>query len=95
MNQTVVNIDGKAWTIRELRVRDRISAASAIARGYGDGDGLVVIVAAGVVSCEGLDLPAQPHERMTAIEDSDIFEVSTPELDDVVRLEDRYGRIEK
>jgi mannose-6-phosphate isomerase len=36
-----------------------------------------------------------PHtiHRMTAIEDSDIFEVSTPELDDVVRLEDRYGRI--
>jgi mannose-6-phosphate isomerase len=31
--------------------------------------------------------------RMTAIEDCDIFEVSTPELDDVVRLEDRYGRI--
>jgi quercetin dioxygenase-like cupin family protein len=30
--------------------------------------------------------------RMTAIEDSDIFEVSTPETDDVVRLEDRYGR---
>ncbi len=33
--------------------------------------------------------------RMTAIEDSDIFEVSTPELDDVVRLEDRYGREDK
>jgi mannose-6-phosphate isomerase len=30
--------------------------------------------------------------RMTAAEDCDIFEVSTPELDDVVRLEDRYGR---
>ena len=30
--------------------------------------------------------------RMTAIQDCDIFEVSTPELDDVVRLEDRYGR---
>ena len=30
--------------------------------------------------------------RMTAIEDSDIFEVSTPELHDVVRIEDRYGR---
>ncbi len=30
--------------------------------------------------------------RMTAIEDCDIIEVSTPELDDVVRLEDRYGR---
>ena len=30
--------------------------------------------------------------RMTAIDDCDIIEVSTPELDDVVRLEDRYGR---
>ena len=30
--------------------------------------------------------------RMTALEDSDIMEVSTTELDDVVRLEDRYGR---
>jgi len=30
--------------------------------------------------------------RMTAIEDSDILEASTPELHDVVRLEDRYGR---
>lgn len=27
-----------------------------------------------------------------AIEDSVVLEVSTPELDDVVRLEDRYGR---
>jgi quercetin dioxygenase-like cupin family protein len=32
--------------------------------------------------------------RMTAVEDCDVFEVSTPELDDVVRLEDRYGRVE-
>ena len=30
--------------------------------------------------------------RMTAITDCDVFEVSTPELHDVVRLEDRYGR---
>ena len=36
-------------------------------------------------------VPPTVH-RMTAIEDCDIFEVSTPELDDVVRLEDRYGR---
>ena len=32
------------------------------------------------------------RHRMIAIEDCDIVEVSTPELDDVVRLEDRYGR---
>jgi mannose-6-phosphate isomerase len=30
--------------------------------------------------------------RMTALEDSDVFEVSTADTDDVVRLEDRYGR---
>ena len=29
------------------------------------------------------------------LEDTVILEVSTPELDDVVRLEDRYGRAEK
>lgn len=31
--------------------------------------------------------------RMEALEDTDILEVSTPELEDVVRLEDRYGRV--
>ena len=35
--------------------------------------------------------PGTVH-RVTAIEDTTILEVSTPELDDVVRLEDRYGR---
>ena len=35
--------------------------------------------------------PGRRH-RMTAVSDVDIFEVSTPEIDDVVRLEDRYGR---
>jgi mannose-6-phosphate isomerase len=35
--------------------------------------------------------PGMVH-RMTALEDCDILEVSTPELEDVVRLEDRYGR---
>ena len=39
-----------------------------------------------------LHIPAGTVHRVTAIEDADIFEVSTPELDDVVRLEDRYGR---
>ena len=32
------------------------------------------------------------RHRMTALEDTEVLEVSTPELDDVVRLEDRYGR---
>jgi mannose-6-phosphate isomerase len=35
--------------------------------------------------------PGTVH-RVTALEDTRILEVSTPHLDDVVRLEDRYGR---
>lgn len=36
-------------------------------------------------------VPGTVH-RMEAVTDVDILEASTPELDDVVRLEDRYGR---
>lgn len=36
--------------------------------------------------------PGMKH-RMRAVEECDVLEVSTPELDDVVRLEDRYGRV--
>jgi len=35
--------------------------------------------------------PGTVH-RVTAIEDTTIIEVSTPQLDDIVRLEDLYGR---
>ncbi len=35
--------------------------------------------------------PGTVH-RVKALEDTTILEVSTPQLDDVVRLEDRYGR---
>ena len=35
--------------------------------------------------------PGTVH-RLTAVEDTTILEVSTPQLDDVVRLEDDYGR---
>jgi mannose-6-phosphate isomerase-like protein (cupin superfamily) len=36
----------------------------------------------------------RPHtvHRITAVEDTTILEVSTPQLGDVVRLEDSYGR---
>ena len=39
-----------------------------------------------------IDLPPGTVHRMQALEDSRIFEVSTLDLDDVVRLEDDYGR---
>jgi mannose-6-phosphate isomerase-like protein (cupin superfamily) len=36
-------------------------------------------------------MPGRRH-RMTAVENTDVLEVSTPDMDDVVRVEDRYGR---
>ena len=38
-------------------------------------------------------IPPGTVHRMEALEDSVLLEVSTPDLDDVIRLEDRYGRI--
>ncbi len=37
-------------------------------------------------------VPGRRH-RFIAIEDTDLIEASSPEIDDVVRLEDRYGRV--
>ena len=41
---------------------------------------------------EAFHIPPRMIHRMEAVRDTDVAEVSTPELDDVVRLEDRYGR---
>ena len=41
---------------------------------------------------EAHHVPAGRKHRMIALEDCEVFEVSTPELDDVVRLEDDFGR---
>lgn len=41
---------------------------------------------------EAHHIPVGRKHRMIAVEDCNVFEVSTPQLDDVVRLEDSYGR---
>lgn len=41
---------------------------------------------------EGIRIPPFTKHRMIAVEDCEVLEVSTPELSDVVRLEDLYGR---
>ncbi len=41
---------------------------------------------------EPFHIAALLRHRMIAIEDTDVLEVSTPEIDDVVRIDDRYGR---
>jgi mannose-6-phosphate isomerase len=42
---------------------------------------------------QSFHIPTGTVHRMIAETDCDILEVSTPHLDDVVRLEDRYDRI--
>ena len=53
-----------------------------------DGDRREVALRAG----EAFHIPPRLIHRMEAVVDTDVAEVSTPELEDVVRLEDRYGR---
>ncbi|HEU4886688.1 MAG TPA: cupin domain-containing protein [Thermoanaerobaculia bacterium] len=42
---------------------------------------------------EAFHVPPRLIHRMLAVVDTDVAEVSTTELHDVVRLEDRYGRV--
>ena len=39
-----------------------------------------------------LHIPPGAVHRLEAVTDCNFFEVSTPQLDDIVRLDDRYGR---
>ncbi len=41
---------------------------------------------------ESFHIPTGMKHRMIGVDDTQVVEVSTPELDDVVRIEDRYGR---
>jgi mannose-6-phosphate isomerase len=41
---------------------------------------------------ESVRIPPRLIHQIEAVVDSDVLEASTPELDDLVRLQDRYGR---
>jgi mannose-6-phosphate isomerase len=41
---------------------------------------------------ESMHIPPKLIHQIEAVVDSDVLEASTPELDDLVRLNDRYGR---
>jgi mannose-6-phosphate isomerase-like protein (cupin superfamily) len=71
----------EAWYIQSGRAKLELGQA-------GEGVLSEEIVAAG--AC--FRYPPGTVHRVTALEDTMIVEVSTPHLDDVVRLEDRYGR---
>jgi mannose-6-phosphate isomerase len=74
-------VKDEAWYVLEGRAELELGAA-------GEGALNTEVVAAGA----SFHFPPGTVHRLRAIEDTTILEVSTPELDDVVRLEDRYGR---
>ena len=41
---------------------------------------------------DSVRIPPGLIHQIEAVEDSDVLEASSPEIDDLVRLEDRYGR---
>ena len=71
----------ESWYIQSGRARLELGST---------GDAVLneVVIAAG----EAFHYPPGTLHRVTALEDTTILEVSTPHLDDVVRLEDAYGR---
>jgi mannose-6-phosphate isomerase len=75
------NVKDESWYILEGRVELELGAP---------GQGVLSSEVVGAGASFRLE-PGTVH-RLRAIEDTTIVEVSTPELDDVVRLEDVYGR---
>ena len=75
------NVKDEAWYVESGRAQLELGEA-------GQGVLDTEVIAAGAAFHF---VPGTVH-RVTALEDTTIVEVSTPHLDDVVRLEDRYGR---
>ena len=75
------NVKDESWYVLEGRAKLQLGTA---------GQGMLEegVIAAG----SAFRLPPGTVHRISALEDTRILEVSTPHLDDVVRLEDSYGR---
>jgi len=75
------NEKDEAWYVLEGRARLELGKP---------GEGILAeeVIAAG----QAFHFPPGTVHRLTALADTRIIEVSTPQLDDVVRLEDNYGR---
>ena len=55
-------------------------------------EGSGTLVSRRFMAGETVHIPPKLVHQIEAVQDSDVLEASTPELDDLVRLEDRYGR---
>ena len=70
----------ESWLVREGRARLELGEVG--------GELETVEIGAG----DAFHFPPGTVHRVTALEDTLVIEISTPQLDDVVRVEDRYGR---
>jgi mannose-6-phosphate isomerase len=73
-------VKDESWLVREGRARLEL------------GMGADELEELEIVAGDAFHLRPGTLHRLTAIEDTLVIEVSTPHLDDVVRLGDRYGR---
>ena len=74
-------VKDESWYVQEGRAELELSSV-------GDADREQVEIRAG----DCFRFPPRTVHRLRALEDTLVIEVSTPEIDDVVRLEDIYGR---
>lgn len=70
----------ESWLVHEGRARLELGEVGG------------TLTAREITAGDAFRYPPGTVHRVTAIEDTLILEVSTPHLDDVVRLEDAYGR---
>jgi mannose-6-phosphate isomerase len=75
------NVKDESWLVHEGRAEIELAAA---------GETITAREIVGPGAAFRFE-PGTVH-RVRALEDTTIFEVSTPDVDDIVRLEDHYGR---
>jgi mannose-6-phosphate isomerase-like protein (cupin superfamily) len=78
------NQKDESWFVQSGRAELEMAAP-------GDAIGQAEIVGAGAA----FRIPPGTVHRITALEDTTVLEVSTPHLEDIVRLEDLYGRADE
>ena len=86
---------GEKLSLQFHRKKDETIYISAGYINFYYGDAKEKLRKIGLKKGESFHIPPNMLHRMEAVRDTFIFEVSTPQLKDVVRIEDKYGRASK
>ena len=79
-----------SWQYHRMKDETLCVAEGVVDFEYQHGDDRQVLR---LVKDESIHVPKGMRHRVIAVEDARVFEVSTPQTDDIVRLEDAYGRL--